>query len=94
MATHRLEGRVAIVTGASSGLGRAIALTFAKNGARVVCADLEPRGHKAQEAELPTHEVIKQDGGESIFVKTDVSATESIKALVGTTVDLFGRLDM
>lgn len=85
-----LAGKTAIVTGAASGLGRATALVFAKQGASVVCADICPvsRNEKA------THELIMQQGGRSSFIKTDVSSEESIKSLIENTVTEFGKLDM
>jgi NAD(P)-dependent dehydrogenase (short-subunit alcohol dehydrogenase family) len=94
MASLRLASRVAVVTGASSGLGRAIALEMALNGARVVCADLKPRGHDADVNEKPTHELIVETGQQSIFVATDVADASSVKMLIQATVDKFGRLDM
>ncbi|KIW33340.1 uncharacterized protein PV07_00197 [Cladophialophora immunda] len=94
MTLSRLQGRVAIVTGASSGLGRNIALTFAANGAHVVCADLRPEGRLAPKDEKPTHEVINANGGKSIFVITDVADSTSVQALIQSSVDTFGRLDI
>lgn len=87
----RLENKVAIITGASSGIGRAMALRFAEEGAKVVNADVreEPR-----EGGENTHEKIKEEGGEAIFVKTDVSSSESVKDLVNKTVKEFGKVDV
>ena len=88
---NRLEGKVAIVTGASSGIGRGIALKFAEEGAKVVNADVieEPR-----EGGKPTHEVIEEKGGESFFHETDVSDKNSIEKLVEETKDKFGQIDV
>jgi len=82
-----LENKVALVTGGGSGIGRACALAFAREGAKVVVADVMERGGKE------TVQMIKEAGGESIFVKTDVSKTDDVEALVKRTVDTYGRLD-
>ena len=89
----RLRDRVAIVTGSSSGLGRAIALAYAAEGAKVVCSDLRPDSH-ADSSLQHTHELIEKDGGQAIFVKTDVGDAESVKSLVEQAVEKFGRVDM
>lgn len=83
----RLEGKVAIVTGAASGIGRATALLFAQEGAKVVVADVDPRGQDVA-AE------ITSAGGTALFVRTDVSQPEDVEALVRTTVDTYGTLDI
>src|SRR5262245_30956306 len=82
-----LTGRVAIVTGASKGIGRVISQTFAANGARVVCA--------ARTRNLVDDTVarIAADGGEAIAVTCDASAHDQVQRLVDTAVDRFGRLD-
>lgn len=96
MAIPRLQGRKAIVTGSSSGLGRAIALAYAKEGAAVMCADLQPeaRADTGKEYPIPTHELIIKQGGKARFVKTNVTDEEQVKALIKNTVEEFGRLDM
>jgi len=98
-ADNRLQGRIAVITGASSGLGRAMALKFASAGARVVVADLRPdarpmAAHK--EPPTPTHELITQTYGKesAIFVKTDATDEEAIKALIAKAVEWGGRLDI
>lgn len=93
---QRLLNKVAIITGSSSGLGRAIATLYSQEGAKVVCSDLLPsaRALVPREAEVDTHELIHQAGGESIFVKTDVSQAKAMEALVKAAVEKFGRLDM
>ena len=96
----RLQDKVCIVTGSSSGLGRAIALAFAaQNALLVVCAGLRATpesdfGH--EEAGTPTDEVIRRRYGEkkAIFVKTDVTAGKEVEALVQSAVKAGGRLDM
>jgi len=81
------DGKVALVTGAASGIGRAAALLFAKHGAKVTVADMtRPAGEKVA-AE------IKAQGGDAIFVECDVTNHNAIRAMVKTTVDRFGRLD-
>lgn len=92
----RLQGRVAIITGASSGFGRAIALEYAKEGALIACADLQEnaRNDTTKRFPLPTHKLIEQNGGKAIFVRTDVRDESNIEALVSTVVAKFGRLDM
>jgi NAD(P)-dependent dehydrogenase (short-subunit alcohol dehydrogenase family) len=94
--TGRLNSKVAIITGSSSGLGRTIAILYAREGASIVCADLRPTARKeiAAEAEINTHDIIQQAGGKAIFVKTDVGDAKEMEALVARAVDEYGRLDM
>jgi NAD(P)-dependent dehydrogenase (short-subunit alcohol dehydrogenase family) len=84
---ERLQGKVAIVTGAGSGIGRAASLAFAREGARVLVADVVVEGGEE------TAKMVREAGGQAIFVKTDVSRAEDVKAMVDSTISSFGRLD-
>lgn len=89
----RLKDKIAVVTGASSGIGRAISLAYHKEGARVVCADLR-EGVKDQEFSDYTHNVITKEGGSAIFVHVDVTVAEQVEALIQIAVEWGGRLDI
>lgn len=84
----RLDNKVAIITGAGSGMGKATAVLFANEGAKVVAADI------AVEAGRETVKIVKQGGGEAIFVKTDVSKAQDVKQMVKAAVDTYGKLDI
>lgn len=86
-----LADKVAIVTGASSGIGRAIALRYATEGAAVVLADLREDPTEGGE---PTLDLIRRAGGKSFFEPVDVARWEDIDRLVGETVRRYGRLDV
>lgn len=79
------SGRVALVTGAAGGMGRATAYAFARAGAAVVVADLADGGQE-------TADTIAADGGRATFVRTDVSSSEDVQAMVAAAVDGFGGL--
>jgi 3-oxoacyl-[acyl-carrier protein] reductase len=84
----RLEKKVAIITGAGSGIGRETALLFAKEGAKVVVADISERGG------METVEEIKGAGGEGVFIRLDVSSIEQAKQMVKETHERYGRIDI
>ncbi len=91
----RLKNRTAIVTGAASGIGRAIARRFADEGASVVVSDIRETPIWAPEGDdLPTVEAIRAEGGKAEYVRADVSDWESVDALVGGAVEKYGRLDV
>lgn len=85
--TKKFEGKVALVTGASSGIGQATALAFGRQGAKVVVA-----ARRVQQGE-ETAEMIKRDGGEATFIKADISSASEVESLMRATVEVYGRLD-
>ncbi len=93
----KLDGRVAVVTGASSGNGRATALALAREGAAVVSADLRPDpaiGGFEGAGSLPTHEQIEDLGGVASYVRADVTSPEEMDALGQQAVERHGRIDI
>ena len=84
----RIQGKVAVITGAASGMGRATAIRFAKEGAAVVVADLNSQG-----GELVVSEIAAAKG-RAVFQRTDVISEDDIKALINRAVKEYGRLDI
>jgi len=78
-------GKVALVTGGGRGMGRAVALLFAKYGAKVVVADVDPAAEE-------TVDLIRKEGGEGLFVRTDVRESKEVENLVTKTVEAYGGL--
>ncbi len=83
----QLDGKVALVTGAGSGIGRATALAFAREGAKVVVSDVDDDGGEDTVAQ------IGRAGGEAAYVHADVSRAAEVEALMARTIEAFGRLD-
>ncbi len=81
------KGKVAFVTGAGSGIGRATALAFAREGASVTAADIAEQGGRE------TARLIEEQGGRALAVRCDVTRAEDVKAALDKTVETFGRLD-
>ena len=84
----RLLNNVALITGAGSGIGRASAILFSREGARISVADIDEKGGRQ------TVDLIRQKGGAAIFVQTDVSKSSDVERMIKTTVDHYGKLDI
>jgi NAD(P)-dependent dehydrogenase (short-subunit alcohol dehydrogenase family) len=85
---YDLKGKVAIITGGSSGMGKAASILFAKAGANVVVADLNVKGGKE------VAELASESGNKCVFQRTDVSEEDDVKAMVAAALENFGRLDI
>lgn len=82
-----LDGKVALITGAGSGIGRASALTFAREGAKVIVADIVVEGGEE------TVQLVQNAGGEASFIKVDVSKAADVEAMINKAVETYGRID-
>ncbi|QCX74753.1 2,5-dichloro-2,5-cyclohexadiene-1,4-diol dehydrogenase [Streptomyces sp. YIM 121038] len=82
-----LEGKVAVVTGAAAGIGRAAAQVFSAHGARLVLADIDAEGGEGTVA------LVEQNGGKAVFLSTDVTVADQVDAMVEAAMRTFGRLD-
>ena len=85
----QLEGKVALVTGASRGIGRAVAIRLAKSGAKIA---VNYAGNQAAAEEVK--HIIEENGGEAILVQADISNAESVDAMVAAVMEAFGRIDI
>jgi NAD(P)-dependent dehydrogenase (short-subunit alcohol dehydrogenase family) len=83
----QLEEKVTLVTGGASGIGRATALAFAREGAKLIIADMQEEGGQQ------TAHLITENGGEAIFVQTNVTQATAVEALISKAVDRYGKLD-
>ena len=84
---ERLAGKVALITGAGSGMGATAAELFAREGATVVAADISDTGERTADA-------INRAGGESLFIKADVAEESDVEAMIAAAVDRYGKLDV
>ncbi|HKL19455.1 MAG TPA: SDR family oxidoreductase [Halalkalibaculum sp.] len=82
-----MKNKVALITGAAAGIGRATAILFAKQGAKVVISDVDKKGLEE------TEKMIGEEGGEVLSLLTDVSKSDEVKEMIDKTLDRFGRLD-
>lgn len=93
----RLQEKVAVVTGSSSGNGRAIAVAFAREGAAVVCSDVRKsalEGGYEEDIEKDTDDAIRDEGGRAEYLDADASKASDVKAVIEKAVSSFGRLDV
>jgi 3-oxoacyl-[acyl-carrier protein] reductase len=84
----KLSSKVALITGSGSGIGRASAILFSREGATISVADIDEKGGQQ------TVDLIKQKGGSAIFVQTDVTRANDTERMIKTTADQYGKLDI
>lgn len=93
----RLSGKVAVITGSSSGIGRATALAFAAEGASLVCSDLRQEArseYRTDSSDLTTVEEAEKLGAKVVYQKCDTTQAAEIEALIQKAVQTYGRLDI
>src|SRR5574340_1423649 len=83
----KMQGKVALITGAGSGIGRTAAMTFAREGASVVVSDIDDAGG------LQTVRLIQELSGQGLYVRANVASADDVESLVAEAVDRFGHLD-
>ena len=83
----RISGKIALITGGGSGIGRATAIAFGREGAKVAIADYNREGGEQ------TARMIKNTGGEAFFIEANVAIAKQAEAMVARTVETYGRLD-
>jgi len=88
MANHRLQDKVGIITGSGTGIGRAEAILFAAEGAKIIVSDLDSNGG------LETVKMIQDKGGEASFFRVDITKSEEVKAMISFCIKTYGRLDI
>jgi NAD(P)-dependent dehydrogenase (short-subunit alcohol dehydrogenase family) len=84
----KLANKIALITGAGSGMGRAASLLFAKEGAKIACADVDETGA------AETAKMIEREGGKAVAVKADVSKSADVQAMVAATAEKLGPLNI
>ena len=84
----KLSNRVALITGGGSGIGRASALLFSAEGARIAVADIDEKGGRQ------TVDAIQGKGGSAVFVRVDVSKATDVERMIKATVEQYGKLDI
>jgi NAD(P)-dependent dehydrogenase (short-subunit alcohol dehydrogenase family) len=92
----RLQGKIAVITGSSSGIGRAIALAYAREGATIVCSDIQENAInvRPEASDLTTTQELDKLGAKSIYVKCDTRISEEVEGLIKKAVEEFGRVDI
>lgn len=90
---HSMRGKVTLVTGAASGIGRATALAFARAGAHVALADIDAARVESAAREIADEAEVRDAGGETTFVRADVASNDDVRAMVDHTMKRFGGLD-